>query len=199
MAKTSPPAAASFSHNSAQMPHFETLEPRLQFNGGDIDSTFGDAGLATVDFAPALPQPWQMLAEDTLGRDDGGRIYALARAVTTDAGPAPPGHRAPLPRRPSRSKFAADGFRILDRDPTNSFEGFIYTATDPPQPHVRRRWDAHLAAHAFGEKSITPSARHGRGKIAVPVLSGGDSPARRSMPPVTCCCRARRRSPAAPS
>jgi len=157
------------------MRHFESLEPRLQFNGGDLDTTFGDNGTAAVDFAPALPAPWQMLAEDTLSRDDGGRVYALARAVTTDAGP-----RRLVIARLSRDghldhKFAGDGFRILDRDPTNSFEGSIYTATDPNNRTyvvdgtlIWRLTPAGKIDHSFG--------RHGRGKIAVPILFGGDSP-----------------------
>ena len=56
------------------MKHFETLEPRLHFDGGDIDTAFGGGGTTVVDFAPALGARWQMFAEDRLSRDAGGRM-----------------------------------------------------------------------------------------------------------------------------
>ncbi|MEA2710999.1 MAG: hypothetical protein QOF78_3600 [Phycisphaerales bacterium] len=155
------------------MPHIETLEPRLQLNGGDIDTTFGDAGTAVVDFAPALPAPWTISSEHHLSQDSGGRLYATGRAFQGEDGP-----RMIVMARLSRdgqldTKFAAGGYRILDRDPTNRYEGFPYAVVDPSnRAYVV---DGPLLWRLTPSGKIDRTFGH-RGKIAIPMLYGLSSP-----------------------
>ena len=147
----------------------ETLEPRLQFDGGDVDATFGDNGTAVIDFQPALGALWQIWNEHRLTRDDGGRMYATAVAFQGEHGPT-----QTLIARLSRDgrvdpKFAAGGFHVLDRDPANFDKGDTTVSVDPRNrayvsdgPLLWRLTPSGKIDRTFGR----------RGKIVVPTRLG---------------------------
>src|SRR5262245_44453754 len=96
------------------MRFFQSLESRLQFDGGAIDLTFGNNGTAVGDISVVLPSNYAV-NHHFLAQDSGGRIYAMAEApdINTD------GPYKFVIARFSRdgqldTKFNGNGYKLLD-------------------------------------------------------------------------------------
>jgi uncharacterized delta-60 repeat protein len=150
------------------MPFIEALESRVLFNGGQVDTTFGNNGVAQADLATALGTGWQFLAPRTFSLDSGGRIYAITAASskvgsTSDV----------VVTRFSRdgqvdASFAQGGFRVLDRDPVVFHDYQPHVFVDPNSrayvldgPLLWRLTSSGRVDRTFGK----------RGKIIVPILT----------------------------
>jgi uncharacterized delta-60 repeat protein len=150
------------------MPFIEPLESRVLFNGGQVDTTFGNNGVAQADLATALGTGRQFLAPRTFSLDSGGRIYAITAASskvgsTSDV----------VVTRFSRdgqvdASFAQGGFRVLDRDPVVFHDYQPHVFVDPNSrayvldgPLLWRLASSGRVDRTFGK----------RGKIIVPILT----------------------------
>src|SRR5688572_31427118 len=61
------------------MNHVETLESRLQFDGGALDTTFGDDAAVTIDYKTLLGDDGWRTAGTRFTQDTGGRIYITSK------------------------------------------------------------------------------------------------------------------------
>lgn len=149
----------------------ESLERRLQLNGGSLDTTFGDAGVATVDFAAALPSDFNAVPfEKSFTQDSGGRIYVTTQA-NRDLDFAQKNVIARLTRDGALdTTFAAGGYRVLDR--ASGFTRDPIAFVDPNNrtylidgEYLWRISPAGKVDQAFGRK----------GKILIPILIPGSA------------------------
>ena len=157
------------------MNHLEPLESRVQFDGGALDTSFGDAGAITIDYNALLAgERWRQNGA-RVTQDSGGRIYVTAKQrqfaednfTQTD-------HKIVITRYSRDGQldtaFGGGGYKLLDRNPA-AVNGFAST-------EVWTFVDANNRTHVLDGNilwRLTPGGRVDmtfgrRGKVAVPKL-----------------------------
>ena len=99
----------------------EQLEPRRQFDGGGLDTTFGDGGVVTIDYRAMLGDAWR-LERPRSTQDSGGRIYVTSQLREFADGLVTPSDNKLVITRHSRdgqldAAFGGGGYKLLDRNP----------------------------------------------------------------------------------
>jgi uncharacterized delta-60 repeat protein len=155
------------------MNHIEPLESRLQFDGGALDTSFGDGGAITIDYNDLLAgERWRRNAT-RFTQDSGGRIYVTSQQRQfAEDNFTQIDHKIVITRysrdgQPDTA-FGGGGYKLLDRNPTsvNGFSGL----------DVETFVDANNRTHVLDGDvlwRLTPGGRVDmtfgrRGKVAVP-------------------------------
>jgi uncharacterized delta-60 repeat protein len=157
------------------MNHLEPLESRLQFDGGALDTSFGDGGAISIDYNALLDgERWRQNGA-RITQDTGGRIYVTSKQRQfAEDNFTQLDHKIVITRY-SRdgqldASFGGGGYKLLDRNPETAglFQSFeVWTFVDANnRTHVL---DGNILWR------LTPGGRVDmtfgrRGKVAVPKL-----------------------------
>src|SRR4051794_22975296 len=104
------------------MTHLEPLESRVQFDGGALDTSFGNAGALTIDYNALLGDAGWRQAGGQFTQDSGGRIYVTSKQRKFAADNFTEIDHKIVITRFSRdgqfdAAFGGGGYKLLDRNP----------------------------------------------------------------------------------